>query len=291
MNNHVSIVEVGPRDGLQNEAKSIATADKIRLIDALSLSGVAEIEVSSFVAPKWVPQLADAEAVFAGIKRNSNVVYSALVPNERGLERAQACRVQKIAVFTAASETFTQKNINTSIDGSFARFLAFMPEAKRARLVVRGYVSTAFWCPYEGAIEPHAVRDVIARLLDAGCDDISIGDTIGKASVDEVKRLLDVVLADVSAERLALHFHDTYGNAANNVVAAYQAGVRVFDASVGGLGGCPYAPAARGNVPTDVVVQALQSHGAKLDVDLDALNKARDIVTELGVKEWPSAIG
>lgn len=285
MSSSVRIVEVGPRDGLQNEAKTIATNDKIRLVNALSRTGVDEIEVSSFVSKEWVPQLADAEAVFAGIERDPKVTYSALVPNERGFGRAEMCGVKKIAVFTAASESFTQKNINTTIDGSFARFLSFLPRAKAQGMQVRGYVSTAFWCPYEGAVAPERTRDVIVRLIEAGCEDISIGDTIGKASVDEVNRLLELVLRDVPVERLALHFHDTYGNAGGNVVAGYKAGVRTFDAAVGGLGGCPYAPGAKGNVATDLVVRVLRAQGAQVNADLDGLTRARDIVmNELGIE-------
>lgn len=279
----VRIVEVGPRDGLQNEAKTIATRDKVRLVDALSRTGVDEIEVSSFVAKDWVPQLADAEDVFAAINHRPEVIYSALVPNARGFARAAAVGVKKIAVFTAASESFTQKNINTSIDGSFQRFMAFLPEAKKLGMRVRGYVSTAFWCPYEGVVAKERARDVVARLIDVGCDEISIGDTIGKATTDEVRRFLELVARDLPVTRLALHFHDTYGNAAANVVAGYEAGVRTFDAAVGGLGGCPYAPGAKGNVATDLVVRVLRARGARVNVSLEALASARAILTELGI--------
>ncbi len=277
----IRIVEVGPRDGLQNEPALVPTATKVAFVDALSECGLSEIEVSSFVSPKWVPQLADAEEVFARIRRNRGVVYSALVPNVQGLERAIAAKVGKIGVFTAASESFTEKNINTSIAGSFRRFAPVVPRAKSANILVRGYVSTAFWCPYEGKTAPARAIGVIRQLFAAGVDEVSIGDTIGKATPADVRDLLEPLLAEVSAEKLALHFHDTYGNAKDNVLAAYELGIIAFDASVGGLGGCPYAPGAKGNVATELVITTLRKAGADVPGDLQKLAAARAILGDL----------
>lgn len=264
------IVEVGPRDGLQNEQAVIPTEAKVAFVDALGATGVSEIEVSSFVSPKWVPQLADAEEVFRRIRRAKGVVYSALVPNEMGLERARAAKVDKVAVFTAASETFNRKNINASIAESIERF---RPVVRTAGVPVRAYVSTAFWCPYEGRIAPVAVVDVVRRLADLGVNEISIGDTIGKAVPDEVLALLKVLLP--SAVPIALHFHDTYGHAVENAVCAWKEfKIDVFDSSAGGLGGCPYAPGASGNVATEALVAALPGTG----VDLEALRRASALI-------------
>jgi hydroxymethylglutaryl-CoA lyase len=271
------IVEVGPRDGLQNEKAIIPTEVKVAFVNALSQSRPDEIEVSSFVSAKRIPQLADAERVFAEIQRAPGIVYSALVPNEEGLDRALAARVEKIAVFTAATETFTQKNIHTSIDGSFARFKPVVARARGAKLAVRGYISTAFWCPYEGKVAPAQAVAVVRRLLELGVDEVSIGDTIGKAVPEEVDALL-ALLGDVPPAKLALHFHDTYGNAQKNVQRGFELGITTFDSSAGGLGGCPYAPGAKGNVATDLVVRTLQALGAEVSVDLGALAKARALV-------------
>ena len=269
----IRIVEVGPRDGLQTEKRVIPTAVKVAFVDALSRSGLDEIEVSSFVSPKWVPQLFDAEQVFAGIRRVAGVAYTALVPNERGLDRALACGVDKISVFTAASEEFTRKNINATIAESIARF---EPVIARAPMPVRGYVSTAIHCPYRGAVAPHEVAEVVARLLDVGCHDISLGDTIGTASEDEIERLLVEVLSICPAERLAMHLHDTYGHAVANARRAESMGIGVFDASTGGIGGCPYAPGAAGNVATETLVRAF---AGRVAVDLGALARAASIVS------------
>ena len=269
-NGRVRIIEVGPRDGLQNEPVTRPTASKIAFVDALSQTGVGEIEVSSFVSPQWVPQLADAEDVFRGITRRKGVVYSALVPNERGLERAWAAGVDKVAVFTAASETFNRKNINASIAESIERF---RPVVREAGLPVRAYVSTAFWCPYEGKIAPAAVKDVVRQLVDLGVNEISIGDTIGKATPAEVRELLRALLP--SPLPLALHFHDTYKHAVENALAAWlEFGIDAFDSSAGGLGGCPYAPGASGNVATETLVAALEAAGAKTGVDVAAVRRA-----------------
>ena len=274
----VRIVEVGPRDGLQNESAFIPTDAKIAFLDALSEAGYEEIEASAFVSPKWVPQLADAEEVFRRIRRKPGVLYSALVPNEQGLERAIAAGVGKIAVFTAASETFNRKNINASIAESIARFAPVVPRAREAALPVRGYVSTAFWCPYEGKIAPSQVVPVVQSLLDLGVDEVSIGDTIGKAVPEEVHDLLDALLDIVPQERIAMHFHDTYGTAVANALAAYDRGITIFDASAGGVGGCPYAPGAAGNVATEDLLWALERSGASSPVELARVTKASDVL-------------
>jgi len=272
------IVEVGPRDGLQNEKAQVPTETKVALVDALSEAGYDEIEVSAFVSPKRIPQLADAEAVFQGIRRREGIVYSALVPNDEGLDRALKARVGKIAVFTAASETFNRKNINAGIAESIARFASVVPRAQAAGLHVRGYVSTAFWCPYEGKIEPPAVVDVVRRLLDLGVDEISIGDTIGKAVPQEVHDLLDLLLDALAQDRIAMHFHDTYGTAVANALAAYERGISIFDASVGGVGGCPFAPGAAGNVATEDLAWALTRSGASIGLDLKRVSAASDLL-------------
>jgi len=276
----IRIVEVGPRDGLQNETETVPAAAKVAFIDALSASGVDEIEVTSFVSAKRVPQLADAEQVFSQIKRRDGVSYSALVPNEQGLERALPLKPDRVAVFTAASETFSQKNVNASIDETFERFVPVIQGAKQAGIAVRGYVSMVFWCPYEGKIEPEDALKVTERLLELGCEEISLGDTVGKATPEEVHEVLDVILARVAADKLALHFHDTYGRAARNVIAGYEKGIRVFDSAAGGLGGCPYAPGAPGNIATEVMVRALREAGAEVSTSLDALAVARRVIAE-----------
>jgi hydroxymethylglutaryl-CoA lyase len=272
------IVEVGPRDGLQNEPAPIPTETKVALVDALSGAGYDEIEVSAFVSPKRIPQLADAEAVFERIARREGVIYSALVPNDEGLDRAFKARVGKIAVFTAASETFNRKNINAGIAESIERFRTVVPRAEAAGLTVRAYVSTAFWCPYEGKIEPPAVVDVVKRLLDIGADEISIGDTIGKAVPGEVHDLLDVLLDALAQDRIAMHFHDTYGTAVANALAAFERGISTFDASVGGVGGCPFAPGAAGNVATEDLAWALTRTGASIGLDMDRVAAASDLL-------------
>lgn len=264
----IRIIEVGPRDGLQNEPSVIPTESKIGFINALSRSGVAEIEAGSFVSPKAVPQLADSEEVFRKIERIPGVTYSALVPNERGLERARAVAAQRIAVFTAASNSFTQRNINSTVQESLDRFKPVVAGAQRDGISVRGYISTAVFCPYEGRIEPGRVVEVMKALLDLGVDDISLGDTIGKASPPDVRRLLDALLPHVPRSSLALHLHDTYGMAvANALTAWWDYGIEAFDSSAGGLGGCPYAPGASGNVATEDLVYALKASGATVPVD------------------------
>ena len=264
----IRIIEVGPRDGLQNERRIMSTEAKIRFINALSVSGVSEIEVGSFVSARSIPQLADSDDVFKKIERRPGVIYSALVPNERGLERARLARVDKIAVFTAASETFSQHNIHCTVEESIARFKPVVSQAKQDRMVVRAYISTATHCPFEGPILPSRVGDVMSKLLDLGVDEISLGDTIGKATPNDVRKLMDEVTPQVGRAVLSLHFHDTYGMAVANVLTAWsEYGVASFDTSAGGLGGCPYAPGASGNVATEDVVYALSASGASVGVN------------------------
>lgn len=287
---NVRIVEVGPRDGLQNESRAIPTDVKVALVDALSEAGYDEIEVSAFVSPKWVPQLADAADVFARIRRRPGVIYAALVPNEQGLERALEAKAGKIAVFTAASETFNRKNINAGIEESIARFAPVVPRALQAGVRVRGYISTAFWCPYEGKIDPAAVVPVAKRLLDLGVEEISIGDTIGKAVPEEVHALLDRLLDALPQDQIALHFHDTYGTAVANALAAYARGITTFDASAGGVGGCPYAPGAAGNVATEDLVWALRRSGAEIAIDLEKVSAASDLLASALGRKLPSRV-
>jgi len=282
----IEIVEVGPRDGLQNEKAWVPTEAKVAFVNALNRTGTRQIEVTAFVSPKWVPQLKDAREVLAQIERRDGIQYSALVPNVRGFERAMECDVDKLALFTAASETFNAKNINTTIEGSFERMKEVCQAAGEAGKPIRGYISTAFHCPFEGKIEPSMVTDIAMRLLDLGVHDVSIGDTIGRANLDEVERLLDVLLVKVPVEKVAMHFHDTFGQAAGNVVASWKKGVTIFDSCTGGIGGCPYAPGAPGNVSTATVVRALRSAGAELSYDLNAVEEAHiEIRDYLGVPQ------
>lgn len=274
----IRIIEVGPRDGLQNQKAIIPTERKVAFVNALSRSGVDEVEVSAFVSPKWVPQLADADEVFRQINRNPEVCYSALVPNEQGLDRALAAEVDKIAVFTAASETFNRKNINAGIAESIRRFVPVLRRAKEAKLPVRGYISTAFWCPYEGQIAPDCAVDVARMLMDIGVDELSIGDTIGKANTAEVDALLQLLLPIIPAHQVAMHFHDTFGQALDNAVASWRQGITAFDASVGGLGGCPYAPGAPGNVATEKLIERLTSAGANVRARREELTRATHIL-------------
>jgi hydroxymethylglutaryl-CoA lyase len=270
----IRIVEVGPRDGLQNERASVSTSDKIEFVNRLSASGLPVIEVAAFVSPKWVPQMADASEVFAGINRQPDTKYTALVPNQAGLDRAIAAGVEEVAVFAASSETFSRRNINQSIDASLANYALVCAQARAAGLRVRGYLSTAFGCPFEGAIAPDHVASVAARLIDLGVYEVAVSDTIGIAHPGQVPRVLDAVLARVPAERLALHFHDTRGTALANVLTALPFGIRTFDASAGGLGGCPYAPGAAGNLATDDLIYMLDGLGVETGVSLAALSEA-----------------
>ena len=270
----VDIIEVGPRDGLQNESGILGLSDKVRLIQALADAGLKHIEAGSFVSPKWVPQMADSQAVFKALPRKPGVIYSALTPNLKGFEAALACQVDEVAIFTAASESFTQKNINCSIAESIERFIPLIDQAKSYNLRVRAYVSCIAACPYEGAIAPEKVREVTARLLELGCYEVSLGDTIGVGRPHEIARLLRFLLNEFSSQQLALHFHDTYGQALANIYVALELGFRRFDSSVAGLGGCPYARGASGNVATEDLVYLLQGAGLETGIDLPALIRA-----------------
>lgn len=270
----IRITEVGPRDGLQNESKALSSDVKIAFVDLLSTCGFAEIEASSFVSPKWVPQLGDAAEVFARIKRNPKVIYSALVPNEQGLEAALAAKVDKIAVFTAASDTFSLKNTNATIAQTLERFAPVVRRAKAAGLPTRGYISCAIACPYEGPIDPRQARDVAAKLLDLGVDEIDLGDTIGVAVPTEIDRLYDALSDLCKPENTTLHLHDTRGTALACAYRALQIGVRSFDSSCGGIGGCPYAPGAAGNLATEDLVYALNRMGYVTGVELQRVIEA-----------------
>jgi hydroxymethylglutaryl-CoA lyase len=270
----VTLVEVGPRDGLQNEPRAIATADKVRLVSLLAAAGLTRIEVTSFVAAARIPQLADAALVMRSLPPLPGARLSALVPNLRGYHAARACGLQEIAVFTAASETFCQRNINCSIAQSLDRFAPVMAAAAADGVRVRGYVSCVTDCPFEGAIPPAAVAFVAARLVAMGCAEVSLGDTIGRGTPPRVGAMFDAVLAEVPAARLAGHFHDTGGAALANIAAGLERGIRVFDAAAGGLGGCPYAPGAPGNAATEAVADFLAAEGFRTGIDRAALAAA-----------------
>lgn len=271
---HVTVYEVGPRDGLQNEAETITTDVKVAFVDALSRSGLPCIEVTSFVRPGMIPQLSDAEDVVNAIERRGETRYTALIPNQRGMERAEAGRLDGIAVFTAASESFSRKNTNAGIDETLERFKPVLAEARDRRMWTRGYISTAFGCPYEGDIPATAVLRASQRLLDLGVNEIAVSDTIGVATPRQVEDVLDVLLAEIPAERLALHFHDTRGTALANVLAGLQRGIATFDASAGGLGGCPYAPGAAGNLATEDLLYMLHGLGIETGVSLELVVEA-----------------
>ena len=264
----VNVVEVGPRDGLQNEKASIATGDKIGFVDRLSSAGHSVIEVSAFVSPKWVPQMADAAEVFAGITRRPGVRYTALVPNQAGLERALGAGVADVAILAAASETFSRRNINQSIDESLATYAPVCRAALAAGIRVRGYLSTGFVCPFEGRIRPARVADIAQRLIDLGVFEVAVSDTIGAAHPGQVVNVLDAVTKQVPLSQIALHFHDTRGTALANVLAGLDYGVTTFDSSAGGLGGCPYAPGAAGNLATEDLLFMLHGLGIDTGVSL-----------------------
>ncbi|KQV27324.1 hydroxymethylglutaryl-CoA lyase [Rhizobium sp. Root1204] len=270
----VSIVEMAPRDGLQNEKVLIETRDKIRLTDMLSGCGFERIEVTSFVSSNWVPQLADAAEVMAGIARPPGVRYAVLTPNMKGFEAALAAGADEVAIFASASEGFSQHNINCSIAESIERFRPVAEAARKEGIAVRGYVSCVVECPYDGVVAPESAAGVAAQLLGLGCYEISLGDTIGRGTPEAVDRMLAVVLEGIPAQKLAGHFHDTSGRALDNIGVALDRGLRVFDASVGGLGGCPYAPGAKGNVDTLLVDRYVRSRGFVTELDEDALEAA-----------------
>jgi isopropylmalate/homocitrate/citramalate synthase len=270
----VSVVEVGPRDGLQNERVNVPTADKIRFVNLLSAARPAVLEVTSFVSPKAVPNLADAAEVFAGIERRPGVRYTALVPNRRGLERALAVGVPEVAVVTAASETFNQRNINMTIAESLERIAEVVALAREHGVPVRGYVSVSFGCPYEGRVAPERVWAIAERLLEVGCAEIALGDTIGVATPNQVEEVVAPLLERVPAGALGLHFHDTRGTALANVLTALLLGVATFDSSAGGLGGCPFAPGAAGNLATEDLLYLLAGLGVETGMELDAVRAA-----------------
>lgn len=270
----INIYEVGPRDGLQNEKTIIPTQSKIELINHLSAAGFSNIEAASFVSPKWVPQMADAAEVMAGINRQPGVTYSALTPNLRGLERALEAGVDEVAIFGAASETFSQKNINCSIAESIERFRPVAELAKHNNIPVRGYVSCVVGCPYEGDIAPTAVREAAEQMMALGCYEVSLGDTIGVGTPDTIRTMLEVVLESLSSNQLAGHYHDTNNRAVDNVFASLELGIKTFDSAIGGLGGCPYAPGAKGNVSTIALVEKLHEQGWQTGLDMAKLREA-----------------
>jgi hydroxymethylglutaryl-CoA lyase len=275
---HVHVVEVGPRDGLQNEKVTIPTEAKIDYITALADAGLRTIEAGAFVSPKWVPQMADTAEVYRNIPKDPGVDYPVLVPNMKGLERAIEAGVTSVSIFTAASETFNKRNINMSIDESFENYAPVAARARAEGMRVRGYVSTAFGCPYEGDVAPEKVLEVCARLLDLGCYEVSVGDTIGVGTPVQVQGVIGILLQVIPASKLAMHFHDTRGTALANTLAALEMGIAIFDASSGGLGGCPYAPGASGNMATEDLVYMLEKMGIDTAVDLNRLVAASQII-------------
>lgn len=285
MSEFVEIFEVGPRDGLQNEKQQIVTADKIALVDCLSSAGFRRIEVASFVSPKWVPQMADSADVLAGITRANGVSYAALTPNMRGFDGAVAAKADEIAIFGSASEGFSKANINATIEESLERFAPVAEAAKAQGIPVRGYVSCVSDCPYDGPIAPEQVAKVARDLFDMGCYEISLGDTIGQATPERISAMLKVVSQEVPVDKLAGHYHDTGGRALANIEASLDQGLRVFDAAVGGLGGCPYAPGAAGNVATEAVQARLEALGYATGLDARVLAKAADMARAMRTGE------
>ena len=290
MNNAVRIVEVGPRDGLQNEKTIISVADKIALINRLSACGFQTVEATSFVSPKWVPQLADAAEVFAGIEKFPGVSYPVLVPNLQGYERARAVGATEVAIFGAASEAFSQKNINASIDESIERFIPVLEQARRDRVKVRGYISTVLGCPYQGDVPVADVVRVSKRLFELGCYEISLGDTIGIGTPKNARFMLAAVAAEIPISALAVHFHDTRGQALANILACLEEGVRVVDSAVSGTGGCPYAEGASGNVATEDVVYMLEGIGMHTSIQMDKLIETGRWLSQLLGRETSSKV-
>ncbi len=286
----VTIIEVGPRDGLQNESSFVPSNHKIELINLLSQSGLTQIEVTSFVSEKAIPQLADNDLVFSSITKNPKVTYSALVPNEKGMQRALAAQTQEIAVFTAASELFNQRNINCSIKESIERFKPVIKLAEQNQLKVRGYISCVLGCPYEGAIAPQKVAEVTQMLLDLGVDELSLGDTIGVGTPKQTLLVLDQVLPLLSLDQLSMHFHDTYSQAIANIYASLGYGIKRFDSSVAGLGGCPYARGASGNVATEDVLYLMHGLGINTGVDIFKIVAAGDMICKVLGKKNPSKV-
>ena len=281
MGERVEIFEVGPRDGLQNEKREIPVAEKVAFIDCLSRAGFARIECAAFVSPKWVPQMAGSADVLAGITRAEGVRYAALVPNMKGYEAALAAGADEVAIFASASEGFSKANINATIEESIARFEPILEDARHRDVPVRGYISCVTDCPYDGPTPPEAVAHVAAALGEMGCYEISLGDTIGAGTPQTIAAMLDAVLAVLPAHRLAGHYHDTHGRALDNIAVSLERGLRVFDASVAGLGGCPYAPGAKGNVATEAVVRFVEARGCSTGIDLDRLTDVAQFAQSL----------
>ena len=290
MSDHVRIVEVGPRDGLQNESITLSAEQRIALIRSLHAAGLSTIEAGSFVSPRWVPQMADNAQVMAGIRHKPGVSYPVLVPNMKGLEAALAAGVKEIAVFGAATEAFSLRNTNCSIAESLDRFAPVCEAALAAGIMVRGYISVVLGCPFEGEVKPEVVADVAQRLYQMGCYEISLGDTIGVGTPGKTQRMIEAVGKRIAVEKLGGHYHDTYGQALANVLASLEMGMATFDSSVAGLGGCPYAPGATGNVATEDVVHALQREGLRHDIDLGRLvDLARRVAAHFG-RELPGRV-
>ncbi len=290
----VSIVEVGPRDGLQNESVSLSVADRVELVEKLAGAGLTRLEVGAFVSPKKIPQMAASAEVFKTLHKrglSKQVQLSALVPNIQGMEDAIKANVAEVAIFTAASETFAQKNINCSIDESFERFEPVVALAKKNKIKVRGYLSTCFGCPYEGEVDQKKVIQLSERLLALGVYEVSVGDTIGVANPTQVKKFLSAAFKKIPTKKIAMHFHDTRGTALANIYASWELGIRTFDSSVGGLGGCPYAPGASGNVATEDVVYMLECMGVKTGVNIQSLLDLNAWLSKLLSRKLPSKMG
>ncbi len=281
MSQKVHIVEVGPRDGLQSIAEEVSTVNKVKFIDMLTEAICPEIEVASFVSPKWVPQMADAKEITSLIKRKDQIIYTALVPNVKGLENAIKCGYHSVAVLTAASESFSLKNTNCSIEESIKRIEKMIPHCKENRIRIRGYISTCWVCPYEGNIGIETVIKVIQYLIDLGVDEISLGDTIGKATPEAVEHLLEIILDSWPPELFALHMHDTYNMASENIVVGLGMGLRIIDSSAGGVGGCPYAPGAAGNVSTETVARICMEQGFETGIDIEKLKSAGNYIQSI----------
>tara|TARA_Y100000385_G_scaffold159783_1_gene165842 strand:- start:3132 stop:3998 length:867 start_codon:yes stop_codon:yes gene_type:complete len=281
MNNFINIFEMSPRDGLQNEKTFITTQNKIKFINDLSMCGFQKIETSSFVSPKWVPQLADAHEVFTKINKVKGVKYTALTPNERGFDNAVNAKVDEVAIFAAATETFSEKNINCNIETSLKRFIPIAKKALKEKIPVRGYISCVSHCPYEGQVNPQKVAEIAKHLIEMGCYEVSLGDTTGKGSPDVTSGVLEECLKVLTSDKLAGHFHDTYQNALNNIQLCLEKGIKTFDASVGGLGGCPYSPGAKGNVATEKVNKLLISLGYRTNLKSKKIDECSEMALNL----------
>lgn len=283
----VKVVEVGPRDGLQNEEQHVKTQDKVRLIESLAAAGLKNIEITSFVSPKWIPQLADGAEVAKAIKLPGDVTVSALVPNLKGYESAKSAGLNYIALFMSATESHSKKNINKGIDEAIATLKEVSTQARADKMRIRCYLSVVFACPYEGAVAPEQVERVVCGLLNIDVDEVSLGDTIGAATPNQVVRLIKLLSRQIDLDKLALHFHDTRGTALANVVAGLESGIRIFDSSLGGMGGCPYAPGAAGNLATEDLVYMLNGMGIKTGVDLEKLVDSGSLAQEILGKKLP----